>query len=228
MCASSLAFACGGASAEDEASPTAEGIIGGSVASAYPEAAYLDIDQTATRGYACSGVLIAPNVVLTAGHCVDTHSVWEVHVGGAYRISTSAITYDWSEQGAEQVNPAHHDLGLVFLCDGVKLAAYPDISAAVVETGAEAISVGRVLNGVVKSGDYQVATTLRPGGTFGYPFDYYSTDAIEPGDSGGPVFVRGTHTIVAVNSGSGSGIQMLARTDLLHAWLADQIAKHTD
>ena len=223
-----LALACADVSDEPSASLTIEPIIGGTLASAYPEAAYLNIDLTATGGYACSGVLIAPKVVLTAGHCVDTHSRWEVYVGSAYRLSTDAVTYDWNEQGAEQVNPAHHDIGLVFLCDAVKLASYPTIAKAVAASGAKAINVGRVLNGVVKSGDYQAATTLNPGAALGYPFDYYSTDVIQPGDSGGPVFLSGTHTVAAVNSGSGSGKQVLARTDLLYSWIADQIAAHTD
>jgi len=207
---------------------TIEPIIGGTAASAYPEAAYLNIDMTASGGYACSGVLIAPKVVLTAGHCVDTHSRWEVYVGGNYRLSTDAVTYDWHEQGAEQVNPAHHDIGLVFLCDAIKLATYPAISKTAAASGAKAINVGRVQNGVVKSGDYQAATTLNPGVAVGYPFDYFSTDVIQPGDSGGPVFLSGSHTIAAVNSGSGSGTQVLARTDLLASWIAQQVAAHTD
>lgn len=207
---------------------TIEPIIGGTAASAYPEAAYLNIDLTTSGGYACSGVLIAPKVVLTAGHCVDTHSKWEVYVGGAYRLSTDAVTYDWNENGAEQVNPAHHDLGLVFLCDAIKLASYPTISKVSAASGAKAINVGRVLNGVVKSSDYQAATTLSPGAAVGFPFDYYSTDVIQPGDSGGPVFLSGTHTVAAVNSGAGSGKQVLARTDLVYSWIAAQIAAHTD
>jgi len=207
---------------------TIEPIVGGTLASGYPEAAYLNIDVTASSGYACSGTLIAPRVVLTAGHCVDTHSRWEVYVGGNYRLATDAVTYDWHEQGAEQVNPAHHDIGLIFLCDPIKLASYPTISKTMAASGAKAINVGRVQNGVVKSGDYQANTTLSPGIAVGYPFDYYSSAVIQPGDSGGPVFLAGTHTIAGVNSGSGGGKQVLARTDLLASWISEQIAAHTD
>jgi hypothetical protein len=49
---------------------------------------------------------------------------------------------------------------------------------------------------------------------------------IQPGDSGGPVFLSGTHTILAVNSGAGSNTQVLARVDLLADWLTSQVASH--
>jgi V8-like Glu-specific endopeptidase len=208
------------------ASVTFEPIIGGVAATQYPEAAYLNIDMTVSGGYACSGTLIAPRVVLTAGHCVDTHKKWEVYVAGAYRLSTSAAVYDWNEQGAQTVNPAHHDLGLVFLADAVNLSSFPTLSKTKAADGSAALNVGRVLNGVVESAEYQAATTLSAADKVGYPFDYYSSVVIQPGDSGGPVFLKGTHVIAALNSGAGGNTQVLARVDLLSDWLNAQIAAH--
>ena len=224
----SVCLACtGDYGADESASMSIEPIIGGVAATQYPEAAYLNIDMTAKGGYACSGTLIAPNVVLTAGHCVDGHSKWEVYVGTAYRATTSAAVYDWHENGAQTVNPAHHDLGLVFLNTPVNLATFPTLSIGKVADGTAALNVGRVLNGVVQSGAYQAPTTLKAGDAVGYPFDYYSTTVIQPGDSGGPVFLKGGHTLVAVNSGAGGSTQVLARTDLLNAWISSQIAAHS-
>ena len=91
---------------------TAAEIVNGAPATAFPEAATLDIDMGPNGGWGCSASVIAPRVVLTAGHCVDGHSRWDVRVGKETRTSTSALTYDWKENGAQLVNPAHHDLGL--------------------------------------------------------------------------------------------------------------------
>ena len=228
LCVSVLAACSGVVTPSDEGLPgvTFNPIIGGTPASAYPEAAYLNIDMTPSGGWACSGTLIAPRVVLTAGHCVDSHGVWEVYVGKAYRQSTSAAVYDWNEKGAETVNPKHHDIGLVFLSDPINLTSYPSLSKVKVADDTAAVDVGRVLNGVVQSTEYQAKVSISAGDKLGYPYDYTAKDVIEQGDSGGPVFTSGTHTIVAVNSGAGSGMQVLARVDLLYAWISEQMASH--
>jgi hypothetical protein len=203
---------------------TFEPIIGGVVASAYPEAAYLNIDATTTSMYVCSGTLIAPKVVLTAGHCVDGHSKWEVYVAGAYRVATRKAVYDWYENGSDAVNPKHHDIGLLFLNEAVKITTYPTIATTKLAENAAATCVGRVDNGVVKSGAYQANTAVSSGDSVGYPYAYKSSVVIQKGDSGGPVFKKGTHEIAAVNSGANTSVQVLARVDLLASWIAQQIA----
>ena len=47
-------------------------VIGGHNASIaeYPALAYIEGVQ-ATAGYACTGTVVAPRVILTAGHCVE-------------------------------------------------------------------------------------------------------------------------------------------------------------
>ncbi len=200
-----------------------EPIIGGVPATEYPEAAILNMRTAAGANYACTASIIAPKVVLTAGHCVDGMSSFDVYVGTSTQRSTSAETFDWNERGATTVNPNHHDIGLVYLSTAVQLAAYPKLAAAPLANGALAVNVGRIHNGITSS-TWKATVTLSPGASVGYPFDYASKGVIESGDSGGPVFALGTHTIVAVNSGAGGGTQVLARTDLLLAWIQQKVA----
>ena len=228
----SLLVGCVSTDSETSDSPASvavsvEPIIGGVLAVDYPEAAVLDIDRgTSGTWYGCSATLIAPRAVLTAGHCIDTHSKWSVQVHGEVRVSTTALTYDWAESGAETVNPNHHDIGLVFLDEPIALDSYPTLASAPLVDESAVVNLGRIADGTFTWSTYQARVTVRNGAFLGYPFDYASTDLIQPGDSGGAVMAAGTHQIVAVNSGAGGGIQVLARVDLLRTWIAVQVAAH--
>src|SRR5688572_6091593 len=60
--------------------PTSSPIVGGTTASAYPEAVLLDM-YTAGASWPssiCSASVIAPKVVLTAGHCIEGFAKWRV------------------------------------------------------------------------------------------------------------------------------------------------------
>jgi hypothetical protein len=228
-----LAAACDFSGARDAAPPGAATavsvapIIGGVLATDYPESAILDMDKGASGSYyACSGTLVAPRVVLTAGHCVDGHKTWDVYVHGEYRSSTTAVTYDWAEGGAANVNPNHHDLGLVFLGQPITLAAYPTLATTMSPDGTKVSNIGRIRDGVFTSTSYRASTTVSGAAPWGYPFDYISPDIIQPGDSGGAVVLFETHTLVAVNSGAGAGFQVLARVDVLSGWLQGQLAAY--
>ncbi len=202
-----------------------EPIIGGVPATGYPEAALLDMHDASGGSWACSASLIAPKVVLTAGHCVDGMTSFDVYVGTTKRPAVGSEVYDWHENGATTVNPNHHDIGLVYLQDAITLSSYPTLALSPVANGTRVLNVGRILNNKLTSSLYQAGTNVTNASTLGFPYDYYSPDIIEHGDSGGPVFADGTHTIVAVNSGAGNGTQVLARVDLVNAWLKDRIAQ---
>jgi hypothetical protein len=144
---------------------------------------------------------------------------FEVVAGGSVRTSTKGETYDWKENGATSVNPIHHDIGLIYLTDAIVLPSYPTLADAKAADGASAVDVGRIKGGAVTNDIFSAPITLSDAVKVGYPFDYVAAGVIEHGDSGGPVFAAGTQKIVAVNSGAGGNIEVLARVDLLRSWI---------
>ena len=222
-------------SSEEDVSTASESIINGtSVTAQYPEAATI----VGTGGtvpswdaWRCSAALIAPRVILTAGHCVDGPTTWQVNVGAQSRTTTRAATFDWKNETS--VNPAHHDVGLLFLNQAIVLASYPTIATAPASPTSKVMNVGRVHNGITNTLWGAVTTNLINGATVspGFPFVYFATDVLESGDSGGPDFLFGTHQIIAVNSFSttltnsqGSApYEGLARVDQINQWITRPI-----
>ncbi len=215
---------------EDSAQARGDAIKGGTAATAYPEAVLVDMYKGGQLTAACSGSLIAPKVVLTAGHCVNGLDGWKVRApfaNGQTATASGAAVFDWTTT-AETVDPSMHDIGLVFLSTPITLATYPTLASQHVAFGSKAQDIGRIQNGVLSTTKLFIGAqvALADGASVGYPFSYSSNDIIESGDSGGPVVVAGTHQIVAVNSGAGGNLQVLARVDLLSTWIAQQIAAH--
>jgi len=226
-----LALGCASEPVGDElagavaSSPNA--IVGGTKATAYPESILVNM----SGGY-CSGSLIAPRVVLTAGHCVAGESSWSVVAPFAQNQQARVLegkTLDWTYDASGFVNPNQHDVGLLYLDRAISLAQYPTLQRSKVANGTNIVNIGRIQSGKLSTTSLFVSAPIavRDATSSGFPYDYISSEIIESGDSGGPVELTGSsHTIVAVNSGAGGGTQVLARVDLVASWIDSYVNAH--
>ncbi len=201
-------------------------IVGGTPATTYAEAALIN-----APGFICSGSVIAPKVVLTAGHCVTDASSFTVVAPFANRQTARGVS-KWTEytQTGQYVNPNESDVAVIVLDRAIQLATYPKLAQSASPAGTKVVNVGRIDDGVASSSAlfFGKEVTLRNGSPYGFPLSYVTEEVIQSGDSGGPVYLAGNaspRTIVAVNSGGGGGTQVLARVDLVYAKIQEIIAQ---
>jgi V8-like Glu-specific endopeptidase len=224
-------------------SSSGDDIIGGSVAFAFPEAVQIDLTRPEGQ-FVCSGTVVAPRVVLTAGHCIDGATSWQVrapNAGGQTATSSQAITnYVGVVPGKINVNSL--DVGVLVLDGRINLSSYPTVASSPVPTGTQVRNVGRRLNGQDALGQMFVSPSPFPvqdGTPLGFSLSYLAEFSVaslgigsaEEGDSGGPAFLEGSRQIIAVTSGGGTDAQgirvnLLGRVDLFADTIQQVIAQN--
>lgn len=168
-----------------------------------PQMVRLEIITTSGTLASCSGVVIAPGKVLTAGHCATIAKQITVFTqGAAYAASQSVIAPGYFESA--ELNAVFNDAAVISV-PGLAAPALPIIASTPVSIDSALLVFGFGLDesggsGVLKFGQTK-AMIVTPNHVFGETFNGGNVDPCF-GDSGGPLVA----TIAMSDGGIATGI----------------------
>lgn len=199
-------------------------IVGGTIDTGDPAVVILDLG-----GGLCTGTVISPHVVLTAGHCVDGSTV-NVRFENEFGAGGEVI------QSIQEITHQSADLGLIAMGEASPVPAIPANIAPL--EGLEGQPVRIVGFGVTSengsdSGLKRQGTAslddLLSGGEMATTNDPQGTCY---GDSGGPNFmtIQGVEVVAGVTSRGtdicGAGLDIAVRADSFRTWIDAFVAMH--
>jgi hypothetical protein len=185
----------------------------------------------------CTGTLIAPNLVVTAGHCATGKTGWKVQAPlakGEKSTGLRGMTFDWRDYGSTKSHPTNSDIGVIELESPIDLKEFPKITSTTVDNGTRLTRLRRTMD---TSGSYtksridEVSGKVHDGEILGFGRTYImATESDEAVNAGGALVDPTGKTIYGVVSGRGekSGSLYMARADMadVNAWLVAQVRAH--
>lgn len=241
-----LLVACGG-----DRAPLAvrQEIVGGTVdtTAKHGSVFVVKIERSNGAPAQCTGTLITPRTLLTAGHCLpaETTKVWTTNVTPAPAASPSFVeSTEWRRHPAwTSANPSLNDIGLILLPAASTLTPYPynqaPLTGPFVGRPLTAVGYGRTGPSTVDSGTRRwVDLTFRGITSDHIELGDQASKGVCFGDSGGPALhtfadnvtrVVGIHSYTQPTSACTDGLD--TRVDVfgtfIRTWLMEKEAGGT-
>lgn len=144
----------------------------------------------------CSGVLVAPRTVITAGHCVKrligaaSSQLRIVAPNADGQTSNAVVAYDVYQGTYTSPDPKTRDIAMLTLDTPIHVAYYPPIREKRLGNGRQVRAIGRTHRDEVSDTDLFVGKKVgvKTQANF-FALDYVTKPLVQREDAGGPVYV---------------------------------------